>query len=311
MPPRLTAVTDPSRSRWSALPPFLLWLIWASCLPLPAGAAPCADYAIGRYTSIPWGFSTNSYWVEGPAGVVLIDTQFLPSAAREAVAVAESYTGKKVTAALVLHANPDKFNGTAVLAEHGAEVLTSAPVRALIPGVDALRRSWFEARYRPDYPDHMVLPDSFGDATATRNLAGLEFKLHVLGPAASKAHVVAELDGHLFVGDLVANRHHAWLELGQLDPWIEILQRLKALQPRHVHPGRGYEGGPELLDRQIDYLRLVKTRVAARHPAGELDGATKQALIEEIEGQYPGYGNSYFLNLGLPAVWQALSAEPQ
>jgi hypothetical protein len=86
--------------------------------------------------------------------------------------------------------------------------------------------------------------------------------------------------------------------------------RWAALQPRYIHPGRGYEGGPELVDRQIDYLRFVKARVAARHPAGELDDAPKQALIDEIEEQYPGYGNGDFLNLGVPAVWRALSTEP-
>jgi len=40
---------------------------------------------VGRYVSSKWGFSTVSYWIEGPEGVVVIDTQFLPSAAAELV----------------------------------------------------------------------------------------------------------------------------------------------------------------------------------------------------------------------------------
>ncbi|HEY7774133.1 MAG TPA: hypothetical protein VIC26_13195, partial [Marinagarivorans sp.] len=39
------------------------------------------DYSIGRYTSSPWGFNTNSFWIAGPDGIILIGTQFLPSAA--------------------------------------------------------------------------------------------------------------------------------------------------------------------------------------------------------------------------------------
>ncbi len=34
--------------------------------------------AVGVFTSKPFVFETHSYWIEGPTGVVLIDTQFLP-----------------------------------------------------------------------------------------------------------------------------------------------------------------------------------------------------------------------------------------
>src|SRR5579884_751926 len=74
-----------------------------------------ADARVGRYVSSNWGFSTNSYWIEGPEGLVVVDTQFLPSAAAEMVSWAEQATGKKVVLAVVLHPNPDKFNGTEVL----------------------------------------------------------------------------------------------------------------------------------------------------------------------------------------------------
>lgn len=63
-----------------------------------------SDHRVGTYISSPWGFSTRSYWIEGPTGLALIDAQFLPSAVTEAVAVAEQLTGKKVELCVVLHA---------------------------------------------------------------------------------------------------------------------------------------------------------------------------------------------------------------
>lgn len=53
---------------------------------LPAGAQVVlharrrfyGDPRVGTYISSTWGFSTASYWIEGPTGLVLIDTQFLP-----------------------------------------------------------------------------------------------------------------------------------------------------------------------------------------------------------------------------------------
>jgi glyoxylase-like metal-dependent hydrolase (beta-lactamase superfamily II) len=98
-------------------------------------------------------------------GVVLIDTGFLSSGAVDLVERAERATGKKVVEAIVLHANPDKFNGTAVLQARGVRVVTSAPVAALIPAVHAKRVGWFGKRYAPDYPIEAATPDVFGDAT--------------------------------------------------------------------------------------------------------------------------------------------------
>lgn len=263
------------------------------------------DYVIQRYTSSPWGFSTNSFWVEGPEGVVLIDTQFIPSATLEAVEMAESYTGKKVVLAIVLHANPDKFNGTKVLTERGIRVVTSSAVRDLIPGVDKKRREWFYDRYAPDYPSTLVLPEGIDKETTTLNAAGLLFRLHHLGPAVSMAHLVVEFDGHLFVGDLIANHNHAWMELGLSKEWIALLEQLQSLQPRAIHPGRGNSSGAALVQSQIDYLRFVRQTIAQYKTQPELTPKIKDKIITTIENRYPRYGNDYFLNLGIPAEYQA------
>jgi glyoxylase-like metal-dependent hydrolase (beta-lactamase superfamily II) len=200
------------------------------------------DSRVGTYVSSTWGFSTTSYWIEGPRGLVLIDTQFLPSATAEALAWAEQATGKKVVLAVVLHANPDKFNGTAVLKKRGIRVVTSAQVRALIPAVHEKRKKAFFERYQPDYPAEVTLPDSFGDKTTELEAAGTRIKLHVPGPGCSEAHVAVEWEKHLFVGDLVASGAHSWLEIGKTDEWLKRLEELSALQPDFVHPGRGPSG---------------------------------------------------------------------
>lgn len=44
-------------------------------------------------------------------------------------------TGKPVAVAIVLHPNPDKFNGTATLQSKGVKVFSSAQVIEHIPAV--------------------------------------------------------------------------------------------------------------------------------------------------------------------------------
>lgn len=273
------------------------------------------DSRVGTYVSSTWGFSTTSYWIEGPKGLILIDTQFLPSATAEVLAWAEQATGKKVVLAVVLHANPDKFNGTAVLKKRGIRVVTSAQVRALIPAVHEKRKKAFFERYQPDYPAEVTLPDSFGDKTTELEAAGTKIKLHVLGAGCSEAHVAVEWEKHLFVGDLVAGGAHSWLEIGKTDEWLKRLEELQALQPDFVHPGRGPSGDERLLRQEAAYLKDVIAAVAAEKPrplAGDkLDAAAEQALEriqKKLEARYLGYRFAVFLELGLPAEWRRQAA---
>lgn len=268
----------------------------------------CADtnktIHVGRYESSPWGFSTNTWWVEGPTGVVLMDTQFLPSAIEEAISIAENYTRKKVVLAFVLHANPDKFNGVAALNKRGIRVVTSQQVIDAIPDVDALRRAWFYQRYQPDYPEKLVLPESLNNATLI-SAAGLTFKVHTLGPSVSKAHIAVQLDNHVFVGDILANKQHAWLELGLVNEWIASLELINNLKPQYLYPGRGSAASPQLINEQIRYLHFVRDTVMNVSKCTPLDAGLKERIIKTIEDKYPNYGNAFFLQLGVEPVWES------
>ncbi len=288
----------------------------AAAGPLPRGAQVVLSHPdefagearVGTYVSSTWGFSTASYWIEGPTGLVLIDTQFLPSAAEEAVAWAEQATGKKVKLAIVLHGNPDKFNGTANLKRRGIRVVTSAQVRALIPGVHEKRLKAFYDRYQPDYPKDYTLPESFGDKTTELSAGGVTVKAHVLGPGCSEAHVAVEFAGHLFVGDLVGSSAHSWLEIGRTDEWLRRIAELKALKPAFVHPGRGPSGDDRLLTQEESYLQFVIAAVAAEAPSpGDAADKVEQALLrvrKKIDERFLGYRFGVFLDIGLPAEWR-------
>lgn len=261
------------------------------------------DSTVGTYVAKPRGFSTSSYWIEGPQGLVIIDTQFLLSSAEELVNWAEFSTGKKAVAAIVLHPNPDKFNGVEILKKRGIPAYTSEQVRMLIPQVHEDRHHWFYERFKPDYPNTVPLPESFGNATKVLNYGGVELKAHVLGAGCSEAHVVVEYRKHVFVGDLIASLHHSWLEIGKLDEWLKRLDYIQKLQPDMVHPGRGPSGGPELVTRQIAYLKKVKELILKERPRGEPNDAKIARVQKQLEKLYTAYGHEYFLEIGLPAVW--------
>ena len=286
----------------------LLWGCASASRQLPARAqvtlTAAGDTRVGTYVSSPWGFSTSSYWIEGPEGLILIDTQFLLSEAEQFVDWAEQVTGKKAVLAIVLHANPDKFNGTEVLRRRGIRVVTSEQVRALIPHVHEIRTASFYERYKPDYPTQVPLPDSFGAATTELSAGGVTVKAHVVGAGCSAAHVVVEYEGHLFAGDLVANNAHSWLELGKTDEWLQRIGEMQALHPKWVHPGRGPSGSAGLLDMERAYLERVVAEVAAEKPQGAPTDEALGRIRSRLVAAYPGMRFDVFLAIGLPAEWE-------
>ena len=278
-----------------------------ACFALTALLALRATHAepitVGRYTSPVKSFSTNSYWVSGKDFTVLIDLQFLPNEAVAALEMAERASLLKVKHGLVLHPNPDKFNGTTILQQRGVKVLTSAQVAKEIPTVHLIRHGWFAEEFRPQYPQTAAVPSVFGDATQALNFDGVAIKLHVLGRGCSAAHVVAQTDDAVFVGDLINPDNHAWLELGFIDDWLTRLEEVRALNPKRIFPSRGAPGGVELIDKQVLYLRYVQQLVRDEKPSGELGWFTKLRLQRNIEQRFPSLGYTIFMRDGLSAVW--------
>jgi glyoxylase-like metal-dependent hydrolase (beta-lactamase superfamily II) len=265
--------------------------------------------AVGTYTSPVRTFSTASYWIAGSDGVVMIDTQFLPREGLEALAQAERDTGKRVTHAVVLHPNPDKFNGTEAFKKRGVDVLTAQAVADAIPAVHVIRTGWFAKEYAPDYPAAAAQPRVFGAQTTRLTLSGVPLTLHVLGPGCSAAHVVVQTDDAVFVGDLINPENHAWLELGMIDAWLQRLEEIRAMKPKRIFPGRGKPGGIELLDAQAAYLRFVQKTARDSQPSGSLGTLRKWSLQQTIETRYPNLGFPIFMRDGLAAVWQSEAAQ--
>jgi glyoxylase-like metal-dependent hydrolase (beta-lactamase superfamily II) len=285
--------------------------VQATAAPKAAVTLAHADEAaarIGTYVSSEEGFRTNSYWLEGDNGLVVIDTQFLLSSAEELIQAAERTTGKKVVLAIVLHPNPDKFNGAAVFNKRGIRVITSAQVLAKLPAVHELRKTWFYDRFKPDYPADLPKIESFGDKTQAMKVEGLDLKLHVLGKGCSDAHVVVEYKGHLFPGDLVTNDFHSWLELGYLEEWLATLSQLRALEPEAIHPGRGPAGDAGLIAQEQGYLQSVLRIVRQARPRGAPSEKRLEALQTKIESAFPGYSYPLFVGNGLEAIWKRQAA---
>jgi glyoxylase-like metal-dependent hydrolase (beta-lactamase superfamily II) len=257
------------------------------------------DYSIGHYTAPAEGGYVNSFWIEGPDGVVLIGAQRLPAAALAAVDIAESYTGKKVILAIVLHASADQFGGTRALQQRGIRVVTAAPVAQQIEQRLAATA---------DASETLSVPEVAWEQTTPFAAAGLRLRAYVVRAGHSPSHVLIELDDHLFVGELLAQHYHVALDGGDSEQWIERLQEIaRFARPRVAYPGRGYAlDAAQLLQQQIAYLRQLQQLVAAFYSGGAITPADRQAIAERMIRQYPQYRLADLLDESITAQWQRL-----
>lgn len=266
------------------------------------------DYQIGDYTSRLSEIGSKSYWIEGPDGVVLIDTQFLLSGANEFVDIAESVTGKKVLMAIVLHASADRFNGVSVLQKRGIEVVSSEQVVSEIESVDKQMRERNASLYADDYPASLALPLGKWKATQEFDVAGLRLKAYIIRDGESNAHVLIGVDDRLFVGNLVNNRYHADLELGKSEQWLERLEEIRRFtKARVIYPGKGYAmNAAFLLDQQEAYLRFVRKTIANFYTGGHISEQDIRDISKQIKNRYADYAGDSALSKSIVAEWEQM-----
>jgi glyoxylase-like metal-dependent hydrolase (beta-lactamase superfamily II) len=291
----------------------------AATLATAALGADAAATVVHVHTSSPDGFRTNSVWIDDGQEVTVIDTQFTPQLAEALLADIRRQTRSPVRRVIVTHPNPDKFNALSVFHREGAVSIASRETAARMAGVHAYKQFYWvqiaKAFTAESYP-RLEMPRTLFDQTLTVPLKnGDSLTLSTLpsaGVSATQTVVRIDSTGDLVVGDLVANRTHAWLE-GAVDSgkpvfdlagWLADLRALPALAAGK--PGaRLFAGrGPALpvaesAREQQAYLiaadaaigrqeaKLGADRAALTDPARQ--GPIVQAVRDELVRAFPDH----------------------
>lgn len=280
------------------------------------------------------GFHTNSWWVDTGEEVVVFDAQFTPDLARELVAAIQAETDSPITTLVITHPNPDKFNGAGVFQELGATVVASEATAAAMPGVHAYKEAYFTGvGMFPEgmYPALPTVDRTFAD-TLTIDLAGSStpLELSVLShPGVTVTQTIAQVDNHVFVGDLVAADTHAWLEGGIVDGtatpdlvgWGAALDEALGVvgSEATLYPGRGPAGdAATVLAAQKQYLEVadaaVRDVLASRDDAVEALSGDGDAVYAEItstlQTAFPDHAHPYLVTYGVYGLaWQIATSK--
>jgi glyoxylase-like metal-dependent hydrolase (beta-lactamase superfamily II) len=247
----------------------------------------------GRVPLVP-----NVGIVVGERQALVVDTGMGPANGRRVLGQARALTDKPLVLTIT-HFHPEHGYGASVFVEAGARIVYN---RSQQEELDAKGRSYLEM-FRT-FGDavaeqlegvEIVEPDDLYDDHMTLDLGGLTVELRHFGLAHTRGDQVVFLpeQGVLFTGDLVENRIYPifpWFPPNDVDVngsrWIDVLDRLRELEPAVVVPGHGETAGPEVIQQVRSYLEDVRSRVAsASGPVEEVKAALEPAILAD----YPGW----------------------
>lgn len=279
------------------------------------------DLTIHTYTAAENGLFVNSYLLETPAGVVVVDTNLLVSD----IAALKSRLDalhKPLLGVFITHAHPDHFNGALELVgDREVRVhATSGVARVIREIADAKRAQWGPV-YGAEWPAATYYPNTELRDGQQVTIDGLTITARELGHGESHAdsYLLVQLAGGAgapvaFTGDLAFHGTHPYTADGHTGAWLATLDRLaedlELSGVRRLLPGHGAATGPGLLADQRRYLlfyREVVRRLAEGAP--KLDDAAKQELEATMRRFLPDAPLTWMIGLGADAVAAELVAE--
>lgn len=222
-----------------------------------------------RLSEHAWAYTAegdpNSGIVVGDDGVLIVDATATPVMARELIARVRSVTDKPIKYVVLSHYHAVRVLGASayqaqeVIASRGTyEMIRERGAQDMKSEIERFPRLFDAADSIPG----LTWPTLVFERELTLFMGSVEVRISQPGPGHTRGDTIVWLPAErvLFSGDLVEYEAAAYTGDAQLEEWPVTLEKLRALGPDKLVPGRG----PALLnhadaDKAIDYTRSFVT----------------------------------------------------
>lgn len=266
---------------------------------------------ITRVVSGPDGLLSNTYLVQAPDGVIVIDPPMLQSDARTVKARLRELDSP-LAAFIYTHPHPDHVNGaTEIRDAQDVSVYATVGTDRVSREIDGPKREFWTPIYPQDYPPVTTFPTHLTDDGDVVDIAGVPFTVHDIGAGECATGALWITGDEAFVGDLAYSRAHPWLFEGRSALWLEQLDHAKPLLTgKRLYVGHGEPGGPDLLDEQQRYIRAYQDSVRELSGGGSsLDDRAKSELAVRMDSVWPGAPLKDLIGMSADAVAVELAGQ--
>jgi len=273
-------------------------------------------YVIHMLTSGEHTFFTNAYIIETQKSLVVVDTMMINSDAKLLRQHIDNIN-KPLIAVIITHGHPDHYNGTdtVIAGFDDIPIISTKGVRDCINDtVDSKEVKW-KPYFGQDLPDNKILPNQLVKDGDVITLDGLDYRFRDLHAAESSSDLFFTLGRNrsvVFVGDVVFNNMHGFMNDGNSAQWLQVLQQLltELAGVGQLFTGHGMPGPTsELIQSQIEYIAyyrsILYTVINDNHV---ISNEQKQLFEQLMVANYPQYKLTSFINAGIEAVSNELLA---
>lgn len=246
---------------------------WALACALAAALAAGDPFTIDAlapgvdlYRGDPGRGYANSLVVDRGDGLLVVDAQPSPAAAKELLAAIAARAGKPVRYLVFSHPHVEAIGGASAFPAGAVRVGSGGCARSL---ADASFDVAAEARARAARPEAYALPPVLGPVLTVEGPAALEappvrVELYPLPAADTEGDLLVVLPEHgiAYVGDLYAADRNPFAGQASVDGWIVRLNAVASMAPKVVVALRGPAVDATALRRQRDAFAWVKGQIS-------------------------------------------------
>jgi len=267
-------------------------------------------YALIAYgPSSTEGLGANSGFIVGDESVLVIDSRFSYSHARQLLSAVRSVTALPVKYLVNTHYHPDHVWGNAIFRAEGAMILARPETSIEMERFTPIYKDYYRGR-KPDVFEmvkevELALPDSFVIDELHIDLGGIEAVVSFSGPAHTAGDLTVSVPSKMivFTGGLVSNGYHANMgdQGADFANWLVTLDKLEESNPKIVVPCQGPAGGVEMIGFQRDYLvDLAGLTVDAIRRGRTLSDAILEIRVPGTDG----YNQDNLLPFNIQAIYR-------